>query len=176
MTVRHCCWICLLLCLFALFSGCQGETTYSVVETQSGYGLEVASYLSPLERLHPEATVRYGNVYRNQYLLVQHHRLKKLYAARPKADLEDFYALTAEQLLREMSGVEILVPDSVEIDGLPALMGSLQATHKGDQLQYLMAVIEGDTLLYQVLAWSSAEKFGAYEADARRMIQSFNER
>jgi hypothetical protein len=69
--------------------------------------------------------------------------------------------------------VEILVPDSLSIAGLPALVGELEGTYKGDPLKYRLALIEGDSMLYQVVCWSSLQQFAAYEPDARQMIESF---
>ena len=71
-------------------------------------------------------------------------------------------------------GSEMCIRDS-NINGLPALQGTIAHNFDGKEIIYELVLVEGEAFLYQILAWTLSENYEKHQADLRKMIQSFSE-
>ena len=163
-------WI--LFCGLVL-AACQ-STTYERKEFGETFKLNLPSYLSPIENMHTDAVVQMGNPYRHTYLLVRYDSL----AAFSQADqekalsLEDYYIETFQKLL---PGEPVPYYDSLQVGGLNGLRVRVDSHHEGTAVTYDLSLIQGESLLYQILSWTETDEVEQFEADQNKIVESFQE-
>lgn len=147
---------------------CQ-SVTYEALEVKNRFRIEIPSYLTPQEDMHTDAVLQLGDPYRHTYLLVRYDALPD---SNRRQSLEDYYITTVENLL---PGALVPYPDSLSLDGLPALRISLDSHHEGNAVRYDLTLVQGKAHLYQILSWVETDEADAFTLDQERMVQSFKE-
>jgi hypothetical protein len=163
-------WI---LFLGIVLAACQA-TTYERQEFAGIFKLNLPSYLSPIEGMHPDAVVQMGNPYRHIYLLVRYDSLpaSSLGESETVPSLEDYYIETFQRLL---PGEPVPYYDSLQVGGLNGLRVRVDSHHEGTDVTYDLSLLQGEQLLYQILSWTETDEMEQFEADQNTIVESFQE-
>lgn len=159
------------------FSACNSWTKVEFREREVSelFKLDLPDYFDATDVLNQEAELQLQNSGKDLCLIVRKNDWNELRKRRADFVLEDYYDVSIEQLKADLEKIDAPGPDSISINGLPAFLGTLTGNFKGDRLIFDIGIIAGESYLYQLVLWTSAEERPVYQADIMRIIHSFEE-
>ncbi|MEO0473167.1 MAG: hypothetical protein AAF206_26370 [Bacteroidota bacterium] len=162
-----------LILLFAI--SCSSPTQFHTRSISSHFQMDLADYLAETHTMNADAVLQLENKSKNVYMLVRENPWEPLRNNESSLinPLEAYYLTSAQQILGTDKGITI--PDSIQINGLPALQGTLAHNFDGEEIVYELVLVEGKSFLYQILAWTLSENYEKHQGDLRKMIASFSE-
>lgn len=164
-----------LLVLVACSSKIEPPKTISVNEL---YTLEVSSTLAEIPDLQPNASLQYGNKFKELYIVVLEE---------PKTTFQESAALSGkaatletfeQEVLSHYTGAknyELVDQINTEVNGLPARLLSIKAQVQGIDLFYKIGIVEGKDNYYRIISWTLAKYQEAQQQTMQEMIDSFKE-
>lgn len=162
--------------LLLVLAGCTLlPVSYDLQRVDDRYELRLPGFLSETDRLNDDAPLQMANAYWGLYLIGQHDAWEVLRRKRPQATLETFYTFHVDNLRLDLEEAQGTRPDSLRLDGLPALSGTLSGTFRGEAVRYRLTVIGGETYLYQFLCWYPPERAATVEPVIDSVLHSFRE-
>ncbi|MEO9531089.1 MAG: hypothetical protein ABJG68_06245 [Crocinitomicaceae bacterium] len=163
---------------------------WQYVQDGDKYEIEIPSRMEFMERLHPEAVIKYAEVrkdtdrvYENYIMILpETHEEIASYELGFEFTTQSYHQHHLKSMGSDMVEYTILTPESKveDINGLEGVISEMQGTLvlKDSNLvdiYYMMGVIQGEKAFYQVLSWTVADQQGLYKRDMERMIRSFRE-
>ena len=157
------------------FTSCSYFTETSFVEKKVDklYAVQIPPYMEVSDKLNADASLQYQNNNRDFCVVIRHSEKEMLARYQPDFVLEDFFDVTLEQLQLGLDRPEVPEHDSLSLHGNPCFIATLTGVFKGDLLTYRLAVVEGETHIFQLLTWTLTDKYAMYEEDMNRILQSF---
>jgi hypothetical protein len=168
----------------------EDKPQWSYVQDAEMYEIEIPGRMDFMERLHPEAIIKYAEVRKDtdrvyeNYIMVlpESHEEIISYDLGFKFTTETYHAHHLESIGADMSAYTILTPNAKveQINGMEAIISEMQGSLvlKDSNLvdiYYMMGVMQGEKGFYQVVSWSVADQKDIFRADMERMIRSFRE-
>lgn len=150
---------------------------YLTTPLDEGYQLTLPDYLEQTEGLVDQATLQYGNPYKEMFLICHFQTWEDLNRRFPGQELEGFYDYHLENLLLSLQEPQAPGPDSIQIGEMFwALDGQLEGLYKGDNIHYRLVVVEVPEGLIQLLIWTPVLNLAEAKPDIDRIIQSIRKR
>lgn len=168
----------------------ENKPDWAYVQDGEMYEIEIPGRMDFMERLHPEAVIKYAEVRKDtdrvyeNYIMVlpETHDEIVSYDLGFKFTTESYHAHHLESIGSDMVKYDILTPEAEveDINGAEAIISEMQGTLilKDSNLidiYYMMGVIHGEKGFYQVVSWAVADQKDIYRSDMERMIRSFRE-
>lgn len=166
-----------MILLLSLLAGCHKwhKAPWHRMGESGIWSIEVPSGLIAETRLNEDAPLQLHSSDNDFFVIVRKDFRQFLEESQPDFVLEDFLDLSIERLIQDI--VEPQVPDHYAdtIHGLPAHIAQVEGKFKADRLTYRLALIQGETFVYQVLVWIPTDQAEGYQAFMDRIIGSFQE-
>ncbi len=152
-----------------LLSSCAQEDQVITIANQ--YSLTVPGYMSEMPDLHDDASLQYGNLFKEAYVIVLDEPKGELKLALEENNLLDYYSndldgyadLIFESMEEEINNGYLLELQDTVVNNTKAKITSLMGEYDGINIVYYLGVYEGKERYYQVITWtqqSKAEKTG----------------
>ncbi len=166
-----------MILVLSLLAGCNKwhKAPWHRMGESGEWSVEVPSGLVAETVLNEDAPLQLHSSDKDFFVIVRKDLREILEESQPDFVLEDFLDLSIERLIQGL--LEPEVPDHFAdtIHGLPAHIAQVEGKFKADQLTYRLALIQGDTYLYQVLVWIPTDQTELYLPYIDRIIGSFKE-
>lgn len=164
-----------------LLSSCNQED--QVVTVANQYTLTLPGYMSEMSDLHDEASLQYGNLFKEAYVIVLDESKNELTAALEENNLFEYYS-------NDLDGYADLIFGSMEegignsylselqdtvVNNTHAKITSLMGNFEGIDIVYYMGVYEGKDKYYQVISWTQQSKAEKTGKGLQAMLYTLNE-
>jgi hypothetical protein len=143
------------------------------VRHEEKFVIDLPQWLEPMPTLATDAQFKYGNTQQNLFVLVRYDSLAALQRRYPRYTLEDYYDYHLANLIEPMRDAAAPTPDTMQIHGHSALLGTFTGTFKKDDLFFQLMVMRHGPWLYQVLLWMPVERQKKNEAWSTQVMRSF---
>ena len=139
------------------------------------WSVEIPAFFVSATDLNANAPLQERSPDRDFFLIIRHDPLSRLQKEQPQFTLEDFLDLSIERLLVEIINPKVPEAGPHTIGSLEAHQAIITGQFNGQAVFYKIAVVKGKKNLYQILAWTSAEKAEKLGPYMDRIIDSFKE-
>lgn len=162
------------LLLLAACAGTEQRTTDMPATVYSDDGLSeltVPGTWRTRPNLGKSGTIRVGDDDSVSYLIVNSylpHELEAMLFAQ-------FAERVSTRLMKRLGEGRISAPRSFSVNGRPALEHELSGMSGSMRLTYVSTVVEGEHARHHLVAWTSAQRYGANRDAMREMAASFRE-
>lgn len=164
--LTHPIWMLLLVAL--CWAGCQYAEGLQMKEVPGEFSIGVMDYMSPSDKLHPDARFQYESQFRTVYLLVLRDD-KAQYA-----DLAAYTEFAAKDISQSLEDVEVLNIDSVSsIEGLPAMERHITGNITKERVFYQLMTVDNGAYFYRILGWTLQRRKNDYAPNINEMVHSF---
>lgn len=142
------------------------------------YSIEVSSTLAEINDLQPEASLQYGNKFKELYLVALDEDKNTFNQTVEATGKEGDFASYEEEVLsfyKDAKNYELLGDKAIQINGLDAKILDVKANVKGIDIYYKIGIINGASHYYRIISWT-LEKYQAAQNDTmEKIILSFKE-
>lgn len=158
-------------------------TTFSTVEANNLYSLDVPGFLNKTTSLNDEASLQYENTSKEFYVIVIDED-KDAFLEAINMDLNEDEMFLEEEVLDPYAYLQFttFATDDqyndfkdVEINGLNAQQLEIISKFDAYDVYYKMACIEGEDNLYFVVVWTLSDYQDDNEENMQKIIDSFKE-
>jgi hypothetical protein len=158
-------------------------TTFSTVEINDLYALDVPGFLVETNSLNDEASLQYENTTEEFYVIVIDEN-KDAFLEAINFDLTEDEVFLEEEVLDPYAYLQFTTfatdeeydgYKDVEINGLNAKQLEIYNDFDSYKVYYKMACIEGEDNLYFVVIWTLADFEDEHEENMQKIIDSFKE-
>lgn len=149
----------------------------------NSYKLKVPDYMSKLNLDNEDASMQFGNIYKEVYFVVIDESKKEFIDIFTELLLYDIYdsplnnfRLIQLEYLKE--GIEITsVSKAIVFDanGKTGQIVELSGVMDGFDVYYVIGYVQGEEKLYQIVCWTLLEGKYKYKTDLMNIIKSFCE-
>lgn len=122
------------------------------VPTKTSDGLltmNVPSHWKPRQDLHEDATLQFGNPFREEYLIVLPDLKTEFFGT-----LDEHAKLTSDLILSNLKGSHRNAPRKYQLNGMDAVQHEITGSVDNNKIAYLHTTVETDTAFQQVIAWT----------------------
>ena len=138
--------------------------TVSINET---YQLDVPKYMKDMPTLHPEASLKYGNIFKEAYAVVIDENKQDFIEVFTDLDEYDSHLSPVENYLIVQKKIfderiEALQTEDYEltkINDLPARQIKAFGNIDGMDISYVIAFVEGKDNIYMIMNWTIDDRF-----------------
>lgn len=123
------------------------------------------------DELHDDAEIQVANPREEQYMIVLTENKDDFV----DTDLQDYAEITLESLAMSAGVDELPEPQSLTINGLPAIQYEISGTVDNMKVVYWLTDVEGTENYYQVLTWTLASQAEDNRAILQKAVESFEE-
>lgn len=125
-----------------------------------------------LSDLHDTADLQIGNVDTNEFFLALREDKERV----PFDSKETYSEFTRKALSQRLQNLVEFGPEPFNVNGLSGILYEMQGlSPNGNQLVYQHAVLEGSHYMYQIVLWTSPERFQSNKSQLEKVMQSFSE-
>jgi hypothetical protein len=166
-----------------LFFGCGQFNKSETVNVEGLYSMTMAKDLSPRDDLNEEASLQYGNILKELYIICIHESheefenallvtgLDSLYTI----DLEGYAELLLDGMLDQIEAHEEPVLRDISVNGLSGKKTAFDANSGGVDAHFQIAYIRGKENYYQIWTWTLMDRKEKHATEMDEMIRSFKE-
>ncbi|WP_369994716.1 hypothetical protein [Winogradskyella sp.] len=141
--------------------------SYQTINIDSLYSLSLPDYMKFYENLHPEASLKYANIYKEAYTIVIHENKEEFidtFKAFDEYDIDlspvENYALVQKRSFKEtLTDFKYQDYGLIEINGQPARQIKMFGTVDGLNASYVVAFVEGKDNMYMILNWTVGRRY-----------------
>ena len=157
------------------------DYNFNTVEVDSLYTLSIPKYMKVMNNLNDEASLQYGNIYKDVYTVVINEDkqdfidyFKEIGEYNDKLSVIDNYAYGQVNYFKEQ-----IVDDKVEPYGLAKIKDYSARQYKikgkidGIEIGYIIAYIETEGDLFMIMNWTSLNRFSRFENTFEVITASF---
>lgn len=142
------------------------------------YSVEIPSNLAPLEALQENASLQYGNKFKEVYTVVIDEDKESFNKAADESGKKGNLTTYAQETLTHYEGTRNfnLIESSEEtIHNLPAKIYEITAKVNGIDLYYYLGVVEGKAHYYRIINWTLEANKEAQRENMDKVLKSFKE-
>lgn len=166
----------LLLSTLIVFLSCNRETTFSEVNINNRYSIQMPSYMKPCNDIQKDASLQYQNLEKDIYAIVIDEKKITMQNYDLNFNLDTYYNNISSQGFSEsIKNGKISIPGRQEINGHKALIADITGKLEDNEVYYKFAVVETPYEFYQIMTWTRASHRDKLEKDMTKMIESFKE-
>jgi hypothetical protein len=136
----------------------------------SNYSLEIAPDMESVY-YNDNASFQYKSMANNYAMMVIDDSKEKIASFGLDYDLDTYMKIAT----RSLDSAGLYVNTKTEVNKIPALQATIQGNRDGVATTFILTCVETPTFYYQLICWSSAEKFEANKPKLEAMINSFRE-
>lgn len=164
------------------------QSDWITVEDSGLCQLEIPAAMELMERLNPDATIKYGEVRQEEdkvyenYVLVLPETYEEIesYELDVEFDLETYNQACLDKLTNGLASFADYTIEDTQLDGSSAKIQKLVGTKQVKEdlsidIFYELAVVKGKKGYFQILSWTLADQRSVYEEDMDKMTNSFQE-
>lgn len=142
-------------------------SSYQTVNIDSLYSLSVPEYMKFYENLHPDASLKYANIYKEAYTIVIHEDKEEFIETFKDFDEYDTdltpienYSLAQKRSFKELlTNFRYQDYGLVDINGHPARQVKIFGTVDGLDASYVIAFVEGKDNMYMIMNWTVGQRY-----------------
>lgn len=142
------------------------------------YTIEVSSTLAALQDLQPEASLQYGNKFKELYIVgIEQNKNEfnqEIELLGKTGDLSGFENEVLSHYVSEKN-YQLLNQKNIQIHGLDAKILDVTAQVQGIDIYYKIGIIEGKDHYYRIISWTLKKYQEAQNENMEKMIVSFKE-
>lgn len=147
------------------------SSDYTTVDVENLYQLDVPKYMKEMPSLHPEASLKYANIYKEVYSVVIHENKEQFIDVFKELDeydselspVENYTNVQKKMYSERMENIQMEDYGLVEINGYPARQIKISGFVEGTEISYVIAFIEGSENIFMLMNWTSKVQFNRYE-------------
>lgn len=142
------------------------------------YSVEMPSNLAPLEDLQENASLQYGNKFKEVYTVVIDEDKESFNKAAEESGKKGNLTTYAQETLSHYEGsrsFNLIESKDETINNLPAKTYEITAKVKGIDLYYNLGVVEGKNHYYRVINWTLETNKDAQRENMNQVLKSFKE-
>lgn len=166
-----------------LLSSCVFNQTEKVVTWQNRYSLTIPAFLMENRNLNKQASIKYGNGFKELYVITLEDSYKEFSDALTKNDIADDYDVTldgyfkliTDDLKRRIENFNATKTVDTVINKMPAKIIGISGRVDGLEVYYKYGFFKGKAKYYQVMTWTLATKRNEYDAQMEKIIYSLKE-
>lgn len=154
--------------LLVVLAACS-RPPHTVKSPDGKFQVTAPGHWSTMTQLHPEAQIRIGNGFREQYMIA-------LIEDKPEADMKilQLHSDATRGIMRKnVSELSESGPTRLTIHGSEAVQYELRGKVNGLSIVYLHTTVEYDSHIAQILAWTLASRWSSNQTVLKDAIQSF---
>lgn len=165
----------LLLFVVLTIAACSYSGEFKAVQVAKRYTISLPDYMTENEegKLNKEATLQYGNYFRNFYIIVLEKPMSRTHS------LADYTRDATKELVNSLQKPIQIDSAAVEVNGMPGAQVSMKGIVGVDELNehiyYRLVFLQGKDRVYQLTLWSWDKNRDKYEEDIKKIIESFKE-
>lgn len=142
------------------------------------YSIEISSTLAEINDLQPEASLQYGNKFKELYLVAIDEDKNTFNQSVEATGKKGSFASYEEEVLsfyKDAKNYELLEEKAIQINGLEAKILDIKANVQGIDIYYKIGIINGASHYYRVISWTLEKYQAAQHETMEKMILSFKE-
>lgn len=163
-------------------SGSLSESNFKTVTIDNLYQLDVPTYIKEMPSLHPEASLKYANIFKEAYTITLDENkedfvtlVKELEEYDGKKSIIDNYASVQKRMFEERVEVSNFQHYGISsINGLEARQVKLNGKVDGIDIFYVITFIEGRENIYMIMNWTIADNANKLENTFEYISGTFN--
>jgi len=157
------------------------ETNFKRIVVDSLYAVSIPKYMKEMSNLDDQATLQYGNIYKNLYTVVIHEDkedfiayFNEIGAYNDSLSVVDNYAAGQVQYFKESITNCMVIPYQIKkIKGYDARQFGFNGVVGGAQVAYVIAYIETEGDLFMLMNWTQIDRFNRFEDTFKAINNSF---
>lgn len=157
------------------------EANFKHVEVDSLYAVSIPKYMKEMPNLNDQATLQYGNVYKNLYTVVIHEDKEdfidyytEIGAYNDSISILDNYTTGQVQYFKKSLIECMVIPYQLKnIKGHDARQCGFNGVVGGVKVAYLVAYIEAKDDLFMIMSWTDVDRFNRFENTFEAINDSF---
>ena len=157
------------------------ESTFKRIEVDSLYALSLPKYMNTMDNLNEQATLQYGNVYKNSYTTVTHEDIQDFVVYYKEVGayidslsvIENYTNAQLSYFNRSIKNCEIYFHNDSKISNYEARQYKFTGTIANQEVVYLMAYIETEGDLFLIMNWTSDDRFLRFKETFETINSSF---
>ena len=157
------------------------EKNFKVVTINNLYQLSVPKYMKELTNLHPEATLKYGNLYKEAYTAVLHEDKQEIIDGLTEFDvydeelsvIENYRDVQKNLLSESINNIRFEDYGLSQINGYDARQIKVFGDIDDLSFFYIMAFVEGPEHIYMIMNWTLPDKQEKLENTYEYIIGTF---
>jgi len=170
--------------LFLTLWSCQKEADFQEIKIRNQYALSLPKSLSKVDYLHEDASLQYQNLFTEFYtIVIDEPSIDFDKMITEDSNLAEYYTPNLDgyaNLLKDNldAGIENAVFSELKkttVNGLDALLLSVEGTVEGSAIYYQFAFIKGRSTYYQIVNWTELKRKDSHSPDMEKIITSFKE-
>lgn len=135
----------------------------------SHYVMEIPEEMEPASM--DSASLHYEDGSRDLYVMVIDESKAKIISYGLDYDLETYMKIAS----RTLDSAGLYLNKSLEINGNKALQTEIKKNYKGKNIVYKLTCIESPKFFYQLLTWTTEDRYEGNKEDMDKMILSLKE-
>jgi len=147
------------------------DSSYNTITVDSLYTLDVPKYMKQMNNLHPDASLRYANIYKEAYTVVIHESKEEFISIFKEIEEYDDeispvenYTIVQKKMFKEtIDNLKVQDYGLVQINNYPARQIKISGTVDGLKIIYLIAFVEGADNIYMIMNWTLRDRFNKFE-------------
>lgn len=164
------------LVILSLLVSCRQETTFTEVNINNRYTIEIPTYMKPCSDIQKDASLQYQNLEKDVYAIVIDEKKVAMQNYDLSFTLDNYFnSISSQGFSESIKNGKISIPGRQEINGNKALIADITGRLEDNDVYYKFAVIETPYEFYQVLTWTRADHRASLEPDMIKIIESFKE-
>jgi len=147
------------------------DSSYNTITVDSLYTLDVPKYMKQMNNLHPDASLRYANIYKEAYTVVIHENkeefitvFKEVEEYNDEISPVENYTIVQKKMFKEtIDNLRVQDYGLLQINNYPARQIKISGTVDGLKIIYLIAFVEGADNIYMIMNWTLRDRFNKFE-------------
>jgi hypothetical protein len=147
------------------------ESNYQTVSINELYQLDVPRYMKKMGNLHPDASLKYANIYKEAYTIVIDENKQEFIDTFIEFDeydqelspVENYINAYKNMLKETVDNLKYQDYGLVEVNGRPARQAKLTGVIDDLKAYYMITCVEGDKNLYLIMSWTVGDRFKKLE-------------
>jgi hypothetical protein len=135
----------------------------------SHYTMELPADMEPASM--DTASLHYEADKRDLYIMVIDESKAKIISFGLDYDLDTYMKIAS----RALDSAGLYVNKKIQVNGYNALQTEIKKSFNGKNVVYKLTCIETPKFFYQVLTWTSEDRYEGNKDDMEKMVQSFRE-
>lgn len=147
------------------------ESNYQRVSIKGLYQLNVPKYMKEMKSLHPDASLKFANIYKEAYTIVIDENKKEFIDSFTEFDEYDTDLSPVENYTNAYKNMMSVTVDNlrfqdyglIEVNGRPARQMKLTGFVDGIKAYDIITCVEGNENLYMIMSWTVGDRFEKLE-------------
>jgi hypothetical protein len=162
--------------IIVFLTACNHPAKFNLVNINNKYSIEVPEYMEPATELKTEASLKYKNLEKDEYIIVIDESKSDFVHYNLKYNLENYFKTVAAQpFISSITHVKISQPIKKSVNGYNALEAELTGDINKNPVYYKLVIIETGKRFYQILTWTGVDYKEKHLPDMDKSIDSFKE-